>query len=127
VNSLLELLLETESVSPPADPTFTTGVTYDPAVTTVAGLAINISTELASDESCIAECAPPASAGVSFAGDYRLITFTTAPAGSDSVVTASFVVAKFGTLVAGMKLFFRLTQVKDGVKGPVGLVSVILT
>jgi len=127
VNSLLELLGEVAAATPPADPAFTANVTYTVLDTTVAGFEVDVDNALNADESVVAEVAPPASAGVNFAGDYRFVSAATAPIAADPVALAAQVVAKFGTIVAGMKLFVRLTQIRDGVKGPVALVAVILT
>lgn len=59
---------------------------------------------------------PQRSAGVSFEGDYRLLSITAAAAASPSNILAAYT-AKFGVPVVGNRIFLSLETYQGGFKG----------
>jgi hypothetical protein len=68
---------------------------------------------------------PQRSAGVSFNGDYRLMTVTAAAAASPAVILTAYT-AKFGVPVVGNRIFLKLTTYNGGFMGsPFGVSQVV--
>jgi len=61
-------------------------------------------------------CSPQRSAGVTFNGDYRLISVTAAAAASPAVILTAYT-AKFGVPVVGNRIFTSLVTYKAGFMG----------
>lgn len=80
-------------------------------VSTAAGLNIDNTDAYTNAEQVTAESSPPLSQGVSFNKDFRLVATSAAPAGADPLVTAAQMTAKWGSLTAGQKFFFRFRAV----------------
>jgi hypothetical protein len=69
---------------------------------------------------------PQRSAGVSFNGDYRLLTVTAAAAASPANILAAYT-AKFGVPVVGNKIFLSLVTYQGGFKGsPFNVAQVVV-
>jgi hypothetical protein len=100
---------------------------------TVTGLTATAGTQLleaagtspASGTKLMFMVSPQCSAGVSFQGDFRWIaTFTTATSGN-FVLTTPYQ-SKFGTLIAGKKIFVKVVQSQSGMQDIGTVFSVIV-
>lgn len=95
----------------PADLTTAT-ITLTAAAFSVAYTA----TPLAAGVRLFIWVSPQRSAGVSFNGDYRLLTVTAAAAASPANILAAYT-AKFGVPVVGNRIFLSLETYQGGFKG----------
>lgn len=84
-------------------------------VTTAAGLSITLESDMPAGTTGQVMVSPPMSAGRSFNGDFRqLNVIPDSAAATDPVITKALYEAKFGALVAGMKIFYQIFGTKGG-------------
>lgn len=86
--------------------------TYSVVSTTVAGFEVDINDAL-TGFTVGGWASPPVSAGRSFNADFRLVAIVSSPAADAPLITKANYEAKFGTLVAGSKIFIRGQTVDD--------------
>jgi hypothetical protein len=89
------------------------------ATITLTAIAFSVAytaTPLAAGVKLFIWVSPQRSAGVSFNGDYRLLTVTAAAAASPSNILAAYT-AKFGVPVVGNRIFISLETYSGGFKG----------
>jgi len=95
---------------------------------TVAAFEITSATDYSgADVTVQVFCSPPMSPGTAFNGDYRLVATVATPGPGDTLVSEAELVAKWGTLAAGMKFYLRFTGVSEasGIGGSTDLSSVL--
>jgi hypothetical protein len=91
-------------------------VTVTVTLTAVAFSVAYTATPLGAGVRLFIWVSPQRSAGVSFNGDYRLLTVTAAAAASPANILAAYT-AKFGIPVVGNKIFLSLVTYQAGFKG----------
>lgn len=94
-------------------------------LTAVAFSVAYTATPLAAGVRLFIWVSPQRSAGVSFNGDYRLLTVTAAAAASPSNILAAYT-AKFGVPVVGNRIFVNLETYQGGFKGSPFTVSQVV-
>lgn len=115
VNSVNALNGDAQVATPPALPTFVPNTTTGMTATAATPLVEVAGSSPAAGTKYMFYASPQVSAGVSFNGQYRyLATFTTATSGNFVLTTAY--TTKFGTLVAGKKIFIKVVQSQAGMQ-----------
>lgn len=84
-----------------------------PTVTTLVNTVAFTPTPIAANEVLFIFCSPQLSLGRSFAGDYRLIQVSATAAASPVDIEASYN-ARFGTPVAGNRIFYSVQLYRNG-------------
>lgn len=113
-------LTDAPSIVTPVD-LLTAAVTLTAAAFSIAYTA----TPLAAGVRLFIWVSPQRSAGVSFNGDYRLLTVTAAAAASPANILAAYT-AKFGVPVVGNRIFVNLETYQGGFKGSPFTVSQVV-
>lgn len=100
---------------------------FDVAVGTAAGLDIQSVSTYGAGTVVQVWSSPPVSKGVSFNGDYRLITNTDGPTAADTIADAAAFAAKWGALSAGQKFFIKTVAVAGPLVSAEFAKSIVLT